>query len=772
MESNILKEEESDKKPLNIVLLGDDSSEKEKLMSKFILLNSPQFQENEAKVEEDKEEDISVFQNIIHCIEIHGEKLRMKFWDNPSTDEFLSPSIKIAQGILLFYSVKDRKSYEKIKNDLSKIIELGRFDIPIIVIGNHKTSPERQVTYEEAKTWADNYGLRFYETSIEKDGSIKEILQDIGEQLLFQECIFSANNSKNNSVVINEEEKDEIFNLEENLNIGSLIESKKKESDKKVKKGKNGERNSISYIDKEEIHKKSNSSFNLLDKDNQNLNKKKDKKIYKINSSSNFKKIKPKSKANKTKEENYLTKNSSGVLNTDINIKNNYNTLDNQNSHKISKYFNNSKANIINKTKNLFKKNQEINPSKTSNYFHSKKNSINSLNLSSSNSNIHSYLKKTTLIKNREKEVKEKKIKIEKESQTINSQKEREGLELKKKKNMEDKENYLKKIKEDKILQKEKEKKKKEEEIKTAKNNYDKLKQEKEIITQEKKIEKEKDKLNKIALKQSEKEKLNKRVEEINKAREKEIENMKIKKLKEKEKEKIKEEENEEKIKSSTIKSKLKKTKEKNSVSPNKHKKENSAFNLSFNSKLKPDSLNSIDKTRKDTNKSNQDKEKEINEKISSFIIEKEKGNDSIEEIKTKEELKNIFINNQNNEDIYRCLKCNSIPKILFNESNQEIEVFCDNSRINNFHHNITSYQNFQTKSLDHSLYENTFCYFCNKSLNKLETNDMIYFCPLCQFFFCSKDQNVHLKQKHQNEIDIIGEKNCKKKRLCGNRYK
>ena len=755
MESNILKEEASDKKPLNIVLLGDDSSEKEKLMSKFILLNSPQFQENEAKVEEDKEEDISVFQNIIHCIEIHGEKLRMKFWDNPSTDEFLSPSIKIAQGILLFYSVKDRKSYEKIKNDLSKIIELGRFDIPIIVIGNHKTSPERQVTYEEAKTWADNYGLRFYETSIEKDGSIKEILQDIGEQLLFQECIFSANNSKNNSVVINEEEKDEIFNLEENLNIGSLIESKKKESDKKVKKGKNGERNSISYIDKEEIHKKSNSSFNLLDKDNQNLNKKKDKKIYKINSSSNFKKIKPKSKANKTKEENYLTKNSSGVLNTDINIKNNYNTLDNQNSHKISKYFNNSKANIINKTKNLFKKNQEINPSKTSNYFHSKKNSINSLNLSSSNSNIHSYLKKTTLIKNREKEVKEKKIKIQKESQTINSQKEREGLELKKKKNLEDKENYLKKIKEDKILQKEKEKKKKEEEIKTAKNNYDKLKQEKEIITQEKKIEKEKDKLNKIALKQSEKEKLNKRVEEINKAREKEIENMKIKKLKEKEKEKIKEEENEEKMKSSTIKSKLKKTKEKNSVSPNKHKKENSAFNLSFNSKLKPDSLNSIDKTRKDTNKSNQDKEKEINEKISSFIIEKEKGNDSIEEIKTKEELKNIFINNQNNEDIYRCLKCNSIPKIIFNESNQEIEVFCDNSRINNFHHNITSYQNFQTKSLDHSLYENTFCYFCNKSLNKLETNDMIYFCPLCQFFFCSKDQNVHLKQKHQNEIDV-----------------
>ena len=49
MESLISTNEESDKKPLNIVLLGDESSEKEKLMSKFVLLNSPQFQENEPK---------------------------------------------------------------------------------------------------------------------------------------------------------------------------------------------------------------------------------------------------------------------------------------------------------------------------------------------------------------------------------------------------------------------------------------------------------------------------------------------------------------------------------------------------------------------------------------------------------------------------------------------------------------------------------------------------------------------------------------------------
>ena len=417
MEEN---QDELNKKPLNIVLLGDDSSEKEKLMSKFLLLNSPQFQENETKNEEDKEEDISIFQNIIHCVEMHGEKLQMKLWDNPSTEEFLSPSIKIAQGILLFYSVKNRKSYEKIKNDLSKIIELGRFDIPIIVIGNHKTSQEREVSYEEAKTWADNYGLRFYETSLENDGSIKEILQDIGEQLLFQECILSANNS----VIINEEEKDDLLNLEENLNIGSLIESKNKESAKKEKENEN---KTISYIDKEDVINKNYSSNNLLDSNNNKKKKSNNKNskniLSKNNSSSFFKKIKPKLKPNtnpnnKTKTENrHMTKSNSTIFTTENNTHNKINSnVNNTNTNKISNFLNFSKINIINKTKNLFKKNPDSNNlNKTSYGFHSKKNSVNSLNLSSSNTNVHSYLKKTALTKNREKEIKEKKIKKEKE---------------------------------------------------------------------------------------------------------------------------------------------------------------------------------------------------------------------------------------------------------------------------------------------------------------------------------------------------------------------
>lgn len=181
---------------------------------------------------------------------MHGEIIKMKKWDNPSGEESLTPSIKIAQGILLFYSIKYRSTFEKIKDDLSKIIEMRRFDIPIVIIGNHSDKNNREVSYEEAKTFADNYALRFYETSIENGGTIKQILQDIGEQLLFQECINTANKPNildtENGILNNDENINdinlninlELDDLEENLNIGELIESKNKKKYKSAKSGK------------------------------------------------------------------------------------------------------------------------------------------------------------------------------------------------------------------------------------------------------------------------------------------------------------------------------------------------------------------------------------------------------------------------------------------------------------------------------------------------------------------------------------------------------
>ena len=117
-----------------------------------------------------------------------------------------------------------------------------------------------------------------------------------------------------------------------------------------------------------------------------------------------------------------------------------------------------------------------------------------------------------------------------------------------------------------------------------------------------------------------------------------------------------------------------------------------------------------------------------------------------------KEEIKNKYLNNPN---IYRCLKYNLIPNININEYNQEIEVFCDYSYYNNLHHNIINYKNFQIKSLNHSIKDNIFCNYCNKSLNQLNNEDMIYYCKICNLYYCSNDELNHKNNQHQNEINI-----------------
>ena len=755
MEENKSKKEEENKKPLNIILLGDASSEKEKLVSKLLLSNSKLFLDNDLKKEEDKEEDKSLLQNIIYNVEMHGEKIKMKLWDNPAREEFLSPSIKIAQGILLFYSIKNKESFLKIKENLSKIIELGKFDIPIVIIGNHSDTNDREVSFEEAKSFSDNYGLRFYETSNDNNITIKQILQDMGEQLLFQECINTANNSK-----IEDNLEDDNLNLDENLNIGELIKNKNKESENRTNSNKEIE----------------NSKKNLIPSFSEgNI----------FNSNQSIKKI----KSNKQISKFSLFNNSSSNLKKKnhkiISLKSNKNSVNKSGSLILDDKNNNLTSSFSLKIFNKNSKNKNVNNSFALN---SSQNSINSsINYSASSKNIHSYLKKTALTRHREKETKQNKIKMEKEFQSIEAQRERKGLELNKKKILEEKEIFIKKIKEDKIIQKEKEKNKKEEEIKYAKNKYEKMKKEKEEVKREKKLEKEKDKINKIINKQNEKEKINQMKIKINKEREKEIANVKIKKEKEKEKEKerekqkekikeekakefekekekvkeekfLKEKEQEEKIKEILLKNKANKEKEKmkKNFSPQKkvnlNIKKEDLENDEKNKEIK--SLKKSKMKKEKTNKNDDENDNKIKEKNINVENENEEENEKelISKSLIKEEIKNKYLNNPK---VYRCLKCKNIPKININEYNQEIEVICEDSYYDNLHHNISTYKTFQIQNSNFSIKENIICIHCNKSLNQLTSEDMIYYCPSCSLFFCSKDELNHKNQYHQNYFKL-----------------
>ena len=296
---------------------------------------------------------------------------------------------------------------------------------------------------------------------------------------------------------------------------------------------------------------------------------------------------------------------------------------------------------------------------------------------------------------------------------------EKENLENQKLQKQKEKEDLQKKIKLDKITQKEKEKKANEDLQRKIKNNYERKKKdiketEKEII-----IGKENKRMEKLLEKRNNKEKLNKLKEE---------------------KEKEKEKEREIKLNSKNYHNNNNKKKKKKILTYNK-------------------SEDSIRRNKTNSNKLRGKNTKNKNEQNNNIINNNESLNASIitqdeqEMIKQNFETRNKLIEKyQNNSNIYRCLKCKLIPNIIINEFNQEIESFCDDSYNDVSHHNITTYSNFQDLSLNHPIDNNNIsCYYCNKVINELASGETIYYCSLCNIYFCTTDEELHKNQKHKN---------------------
>ena len=193
-----MEETQSENKLFNIFLLGDIKSEKNKIIQQYILNN------NEENIELEKENNKNESE-LTQSFEIHGETIRMKILEVSQIDQiFHSEKENSSQthGILLFCNVSDRDSFDKLKEIISKIFDMNKYEIPIVLVGNNTNESQRKVSYEEAKNFSDNYGLKYYETSMENNFiKMKDIFRDLGEQVLYQDILDkNKNNEKELSI--------------------------------------------------------------------------------------------------------------------------------------------------------------------------------------------------------------------------------------------------------------------------------------------------------------------------------------------------------------------------------------------------------------------------------------------------------------------------------------------------------------------------------------------------------------------------------------------
>ena len=220
------KENKEKENPFNVILLGNIKSEKEALMHKLIKKKFAINQLKELNKSADNANSNQNFTDIMNSVEIHGETVKMKIYDNTSANKIFSysnKSLSSVQGIILFYSVCDRNSFNILKSNLNKIMSMNKYDFPMVMVGSDSESSKRQVNYEEAKSLADSYGLNFYEVSINSGIGIEPMFKDLGEQVAFREYglenDFSKNNNNNNNILImdNNDKEEKLVNLKKRI---------------------------------------------------------------------------------------------------------------------------------------------------------------------------------------------------------------------------------------------------------------------------------------------------------------------------------------------------------------------------------------------------------------------------------------------------------------------------------------------------------------------------------------------------------------------------
>ena len=131
----------------------------------------------------------------------NGQKGKIQIWDTAGQDRFKSITKNYynnSNGIILVYSVIDKKSFDDISNWIDEIKEQTKDDIIIFLVGNKiDLNEKRVISIKEGEKLAENYHINYYETSAKTGKGVDKIFNDLIKQI-YDLC--SKNNIKNNNL--------------------------------------------------------------------------------------------------------------------------------------------------------------------------------------------------------------------------------------------------------------------------------------------------------------------------------------------------------------------------------------------------------------------------------------------------------------------------------------------------------------------------------------------------------------------------------------------
>lgn len=126
-------------------------------------------------------------------VNYYSKKIKLYIWDTAGQERFRNIAQQYyngADGIFLVFDVTDRTTFEKVTEWMKQILSYNTKDkTGIILLGNKIDAENRAVTSEEGSSLANEFGIKYFETSALNNYNLEESFNCMVDEIVLKKKI-------------------------------------------------------------------------------------------------------------------------------------------------------------------------------------------------------------------------------------------------------------------------------------------------------------------------------------------------------------------------------------------------------------------------------------------------------------------------------------------------------------------------------------------------------------------------------------------------------